>query len=161
MPHQLLFIDRKNVDFNKNEVDKMAKWTVNNEIYYVSFYVMRRETVYVPDLFPHLPIPSPSMSFEEWKNGENKPLETKEICEFDKNEFITRDDKFEKKDQKKTEITPGEKYKNLENKLIELEQGIQKLEGVNGNLRKRIQEEEADIERLENQVNEVMAEIES
>ena len=32
-------IDRKYVDFNKNEVDKMAKWTVNNEIYYVSFYV--------------------------------------------------------------------------------------------------------------------------
>ena len=156
-----VMIDRRNVDFNKNEVDKMAKWTVNNEIYYVSFYVMRRETVYVPDLFPHLPIPSPSMTFEEWKNGENKPLETKEICEFDKNEFITRDDKFEKKDQKKAEITPGEKYKNLENKLIELEQGIQKLEGVNGNLRKRIQEEEADIERLENKVNEVMAEIES
>ena len=31
-------IDRKYVDFNKNEVDKMAKWTVNNEIFYVSFY---------------------------------------------------------------------------------------------------------------------------
>ena len=29
-------VDRKYVDFNKNEVDKMAKWTVNNEIYYVS-----------------------------------------------------------------------------------------------------------------------------
>ena len=43
-----VMIDRRNVDFNKNEVDKMAKWTVNNEIYYVSFYVMRRETVYVP-----------------------------------------------------------------------------------------------------------------
>ena len=139
----------------------MAKWTVNNEIYYVSFYIMRRETKYVPDLFPHLPIPSPSMTFEEWKNGENKPAETKEICEFNKNEFITRDDKFEKKEKNKVEIIPGEKYKNLENKLIELKHGIQKLEGINSNLRKKIQEEEADIEKLENKVNEVMAEIEA
>ena len=156
-----VMIDRKYVDFNKNEVDKMAKWTVNNEIYYVSFYVMRRKVEYVPDLFPHIPIPKPSMTFEEWKNGENKPLERKEICEFDKNEFITSDDKFEKREVVKADITPGEKYKNLQNKLIELEQGIQKLEGVNSNLRKKIQEEEADIERLESKANEIMAEVEA
>ena len=58
-------------------------------------------------------------------------------------------------------MTPGEKYKNLQNKLIELEHGIQKLEAVNVNLRKKIQEEEADIERLENKVNEIKAEVEA
>ena len=156
-----VMIDRKNVDFNKNEVDKMAKWTVNNEIYYVSFYLMRREAKYIPELFPHIPTSNPSMTFEEWKSGENKPLERKEITEFDKNEFITRDDKFEKKELVQAEMTPGEKYKNLQNKLIELEQGIQKLEAVNVNLRKKIQEEEADIERLENKVNEIKAEVEA
>lgn len=153
-------IDRKNVDFNKNEVDKMAKWTVGGEIYYVSFYVLRRENQYVPDLFPHIPTPYPSMSFEEWKSGENKPLSRKEITEFDKNEFITRDDKFEKKELVKAEITPGERYKNLQNKLIELEQGIQKVQAGNLILRKKIQEEEADVERLQNKVDEIMAEIE-
>ena len=101
------------------------------------------------------------MTFEEWKSGENKPLERKEITEFDKNEFITRDDKFEKKELVQAEMTPGEKYKNLQNKLIELEHRIQKLEAVNVNLRKKIQEEEADIERLENKVNEIKAEVEA
>ena len=156
-----VMIDRKYVDFNKNEVDKMAKWTVNNEIYYVSFYVMRRDPKYIPELFPHIPVSNPSMTFEEWKSGENKPLERKEICEFDKNEFITRDDKFEKKEVAKAEITPGEKYKNLEHKLIELEQGIQKLVGGNNILRKRIEDEEAEVEKLENMLKEVNAEIEA
>ena len=141
--------------------DKMAKWTVNNEIYYVSFYVMRRDPKYIPELFPHIPVSNPSMTFEEWKSGENKPLERKEICEFDKNEFITRDDKFEKKEVAKAEITPGEKYKNLEHKLIELEQGIQKLVGGNNILRKRIEDEEAEVEKLENMLKEVNAEIEA
>ena len=156
-----VMIDRKYVDFNKNEVDKMAKWTVNNEIYYVSFYVMRRDPKYIPELFPHIPVSNPSMTFEEWKSGEKKPLERKEICEFDKNEFITRDDKFEKKEVAKAEITPGEKYKNLEHKLIELEQGIQKLVGGNNILRKRIEDEEAEVEKLENMLKEVNAEIEA
>ena len=40
------------------------------------------------------------------------------------------------KEVAKAEITPGEKYKNLEHKLIELEQGIQKLVGGNNILRK-------------------------
>ena len=156
-----VMFDRKNVDFNKNEVDKMAKWTMNNEIYFVSYYVMRREAKYLPELFPQIPVPNPSMSFEEWKSGENKPLETKEITEFDRNEFITRDDKFEKRESAKADITPGEKYKNLQNKLIELEQGIQNLTSTNTNLRKKIEEEEAEVERLENKVKEIMAEVEA
>ena len=101
------------------------------------------------------------MNFEQWKSGENIPVQRKEITEFDKNEFITRDDKFEKREQFKTEITPGEKYKNLQNKLIELEHGIQKMEAVNVTLRKKIEDEEQEIERLENKVKEVMAEVEA
>ena len=101
------------------------------------------------------------MNFEQWKSGENIPVQRKEITEFDKNEFITRDDKFEKREQFKAEITPGEKYKNLQNKLIELEHGIQKMEAVNVTLRKKIEDEEQEIERLENKVKEVMAEVEA
>ena len=156
-----VMIDRKNVDFNKNEVDKMAKWTVNNEIYYVSFYVMRREVKYDPQLFPYIPVSEPSMNFEQWKAGENIPVQKKEITEFDKNEFITRDDKFEKREKFVAEITPGEKYKNLQNKLIELEHGIQKIGATNLTLKKKIEEEMQDIERLENKVKEVMAEVEA
>ena len=152
-------VDRRNVDFNKNEVDKMAKWTVNNEIFYVSFFVMRRNPKYIPELFPHVPITSPSMTFEEWKSGENKPLERKEICEYDKNEFITKENKFEKKEITKAEITPAEKYKNLEKKLIELEQNIHNLEAGNDILKKKIGEEEAELQKLENQLSEITGEV--
>jgi hypothetical protein len=46
----------------------------------------------------------------------------------------------------------------LQDKLIELEQGIQKLESVNVTMRKRIKEEQADVDRLEEKVKEVLAE---
>ena len=151
-------IDRRNVDYNKNELDRMAKWTVFNEIMYVSFYVLRRQVKYEPSLYPHLPSYDPAMTYDEWTRGENKPQTKKEIKDFE-NKFITRDDKFIKKETKKAEITPGEKYKKLQDKLIELEQGIQKLEGVNVTIRKRIKEEKEDVNRLEEKLNEVLAEL--
>ena len=151
-------IDRRNVDYNKNELDRMAKWTVFNEIMYVSFYILRREIKYEPSLYPHLPTYDPAMTYDEWINGENKPPVKKEITQFE-NKFITRDDKFIKKEIKKAELTPAEKYKKLQDKLIELEQGIQKLEVVNVNLRKKIKEEQADVDRLEEKVKEVLDEV--
>ena len=151
-------IDRRNVNYNKNELDRMAKWTVFNEIMYVSFYVLRREVKYEPSLYPHLPSYEPAMTYDEWISGENKPQTKKEIKDFE-NKFITRDDKFIKKETKKAEITPGEKYKKLQDKLIELEQGIQKLEGVNVTIRKRIKEEKEDVNRLEEKLKEVLAEL--
>ena len=150
-------LDRRNVDYNKNEVDKMAKWTVLNEIMYVSFYVMRRENKYDPNLFPDLPTYEPAMTYDEWVSGENKPPVKKKINEFE-NKFISRDEKFVKKEIKKAELTPGEKYKKLQDKLIELEQGIQKMESVNATMEKRIKDEESEVERLENKLKEVLAE---
>ena len=132
-------IDRRNVDYKKNELDRMAKWTVFNEIMYVSFYVLRRQVKYEPSLYPHLPSYDPAMTYDEWTRGENKPQT--------------------KKETRKAEITPGEKYKKLQDKLIELEQGIQKLEGVNVTIRKRIKEEKEDVNRLEEKLNEVLAEL--
>ena len=151
-------IDRRYVNYNKNELDRMAKWTVFNEIMYVSFYILRREVKYEPNLYPHLPTYDPAMTYDEWISGENKPQTKKEITEFE-NKFISRDDKFIKKEIKKAEITPGEKYKKLQDKLIELEQGIQKLEGVNVGIRKRIKEEQEDVNRLEEKLKEVLAEL--
>ena len=151
-------IDRRNVNYNINEIDRMAKWNVFNEIMYVSFYVLRREVKYEPSLYPHLPEYEPAMTYEEWANGENKPQVKKEITQFE-NKFITRDDKFIKKEIKKAELTPGEKYKKLQDKLIEIEQGIQKLEATNVTIRKKIKEEQADVDRLEEKVKEVLAEV--
>ena len=150
-------IDRRNVNYNKNELDKMAKWTVSNEIMYVSFYVLRREVKYEPSLYPPLPTYEPAMTYDEWIGGENKQPIKKAIHEFE-NKFITKEDKFIKKEIKKAELTPAEKYKKLQDRLIELEQGIHKLESVNVNIRKRIKEEQLEVERLEEKVKEVLAE---
>ena len=150
-------IDRRNVNYNINEIDKMAKWTANNEIFYVSFYVLRRVEKYEPDLYPHLPTYEPSMTYDEWISGENKQPEKKEIHKFE-NKFITRDDKFEKKEKIKVELAPPEKYKKLQDKLIELEHGIQKLEAVNVGIKKRIKDEQLEIEKLEHRLTEVLAE---
>lgn len=47
----------------------MAKWTVKNEIIYVSFYIMRREAKYDVSLFSHLLIYEPTMISDEWISG--------------------------------------------------------------------------------------------
>ena len=150
-------IDRRNVNYNKNEIDKMAKWTANNEIFFVSFYVLRRVERYEPGLYPYLPTYEPSMTYDEWISGENKQPEKIEINKFE-NKFITRDDKFEKKEKVKDELAPPEKYKKLQDKLIELELGIQKLEADNMGIKKKIKDEQIEIEKLEHRITEVLAE---
>jgi WD40 repeat protein len=150
-------IDRRYVDYNKNEIDRMVKWTASNEIMYVSFYVLKRNVRYEPSLYPHLITYDPTMTYDEWISGENKTPVTKEINQFE-DKFYTRDDKFVKKEIEKVELTPQEKYKKLQDKLIELEQGIQKLEGVNAGIEKRIKDEESEVERLEKKLAEVLAE---
>ena len=151
-------VDRRTVDYNKNELDRMAKWTALNEIMYVSFYIIRREKQYEPSLYRKIPTYEPAMTYDEWINGENKEPEKKEITEFE-NKFITRDDKFVKKEIKKAELTPAEKYKKLQDKLIELEQGIQNLEVLNVNVRKKIKDEQVEIDKLEERIKEVLAEV--
>ena len=59
-------IDRRYVNYNKNELDRMAKWTVFNEIMYVSFYILKREIKYEPALYPQLPTYEPAMTYDEW-----------------------------------------------------------------------------------------------
>jgi len=150
-------IDRRNVNYNKNEMDRMAKWTNDSEIMYVSFYILRREAKYEPSLYPHIATYEPSMTYDEWVSGENKPPQTKEITEFE-NKFMESNYQFIKKEIKEAELPPAEKYKKLQDKLIELEQGIQKLESVNVIMRKRIKEEQSEVDRLEEKVKEVLAE---
>ena len=152
-------MDRRYVNYNKNEVDKMARWSAKNEINYVSFTVMRRDEIYEPSLFPHLMGYESSMTNEEWFKGGNKEQIRKEIIEFKKTDFIKRDNNFEKMEAKKAELSPAEKFKKLENKLIELEYAIQKQEGINMNIEKLIQDEEKEVERLEQRLKEVLAEI--
>ena len=123
----------------------------------VIFYVLKRNVRYEPSLYPHLITYDPTMTYDEWTSGENKTPVTKEINQFE-DKFYTRDDKFVKKEIEKVELTPQEKYKKLQDKLIELEQGIQKLEGVNAGIEKRIKDEESEVERLEQKLAEVLAE---
>ena len=149
-------IDRRNVNYNKNEIDRMAKWTAKNEIFYVSFFVLRKCARYEPHLYPHLPTYDPSMTYDEWVSGENKPPKKIEINKFE-NKFITRDDKFEKKEIEISQLTPSEKYKKLQAKLSELEYGIQNLETINEGIKKKITEEELEVEKLEQKLNEVSA----
>ena len=97
------------------------------------------------------------MTYDEWISGENKQPEKIEINKFE-NKFITRDDKFEKKENVKAELAPPEKYKKLQDKLIELEHGIQKLEAVNMGIKKKIKDEQLEIEKLEHRITEVLTE---
>lgn len=147
----ITMFDRKSVDYNKCEIDKFAKVTPNNEILYVSFYVFRRIYQYDPILYPLIPCGKPAMTYDEWINGQNKEPILEEISKID-NKFITRNDLFIKKEIEKIELRPEEQIKQLENKILGLEVGINQLTISNSTLQEKIENEEMRTKAVEKKI---------
>jgi len=129
------FFPKRTMDYNSCELARCAKLT-KDQIQYVSFKYPRRNSGYAEEFYPECIIGEPSMTLEEWQNGESKPLARKKIHEIE-NKFKTEPMTFEKK------VVEPKKSVNLESVLEEnavLKLKVTELEKKVAELEKQLQE---------------------
>lgn len=132
----LAFFPKRTVDYNSCELARCAKLT-KNSCNYLSFKYPRRNQGFSEEFYPECVIGEPSMTFEEWKNGEDKPLARKKITEIE-NKFKTEPMKIEKK------VVEERKTMKIDDVIAE-----------NQDLKKRISDLETIVEELTAKLNQV------
>ena len=134
-----VMFERKCLDYNKNEVDRFARYVNSQKVYYISFNIARRNPGFDQSLYPPVESGEPALTFDQWKNGENAEPIKKEINTIE-NKFVSKVETFVKKEEKKVEEKkPEEKIKELEDKLAELTFKYSQLEQENENLKKELE----------------------
>ena len=117
------FFPKRTMDYNQSELARAAKLT-KDSIHYVSFKYPRRNQGFNEEFYPECISGEPSLSVEEWKNGETKDVIRKKINEIE-NKFKSEPVVFEKKDivERKTVS-----FEFLYKENIELKARIEQLE---------------------------------
>ena len=87
-------LDRRFVDYNKNEIDRFIKFS-KGFVYYVSFRIPRKVDIFDPELFPDVACGEPAQTFDEWAGGETKEPVKKKINEIS-NDFVSGENNFSK-----------------------------------------------------------------
>ena len=129
--------ERKCLDYNKNEIDKFARYVNSQKVYYVSFTIPRRNPGFDPTLYPPVETGEAALTYEQWTGGENAEPIKKEINTIE-NKFVSKVETFVKQEVKVVEKTPEEKVKELENKVAELSVKCNQLEEENTKLKKEL-----------------------
>ena len=132
-----VMFERKCLDYNKNEIDRFARYVNSQKVYYVSFTIPRRNPGFDPTLYPPVETGEAALTFEQWTAGENAEPIKKEINTIE-NKFVSKVEVFVKQEVKKAEKTPDEKVKELEGKLAELSVKLNQLEEENAKLKKEL-----------------------
>ena len=133
----LAMLERRALDYGKNEIDRFLKFTPKKEIEIVSIVLPRRVPGFDATLYPPVFCGEPSLNVEQWSKGENGEPKVKEINTIE-NKYVTKVDAFIKKEApKKVADTPEEKIKELEKKINEL---TSKLEAANKTIEKLTKE---------------------
>ena len=131
--------ERKCLDYNKNEIDRFARYVNSQKVYYVSFTIPRRNPGFDPTLYPPVETGEAALTYDQWIAGENAEPIKKEINTIE-NKFVSKVETFVKKEEKKVEEKkPEEKIKELEDKLAELTFKYSQLEQENENLKKELE----------------------
>lgn len=125
----LSFFPKRTMDYNSSELARCAKLT-KDSVVYVSFKYPRRNAGFVEEFYPDCLLGEPCTTYDEWIKGANNTPIRKKITDIE-NKFKTEPLVFEKK-------APEEK------KTINVDSVLQE----NDQLRKKIVELEAEIERL-------------
>ena len=133
-----VMFERKCVDYNKNEIDRFARYVNSQKVYYISFNIARRNPGFDQSLYPPVECGEAALSFDQWKNGENAEPVKKEINTIE-NKFVSQVETFVKKESKKEEKKPEDKIKELEGKLAELSVKYTQLEQENEKLKKELE----------------------
>ena len=129
--------ERKCLDYNKNEIDRFARYVNSQKVYYVSFTIPRRNPGFDPTLYPPVETGEAALTYEQWTGGENAEPIKKEINTIE-NKFVSKVETFVKQEVKVVEKTPEEKVKVLENKVAELSVKCNQLEEENTKLKKEL-----------------------
>jgi coronin-1B/1C/6 len=129
--------DRRCMDYNKNEIDRFARYVNSQKVYYVSFTIPRRNPGFDPTLYPPVETGEAALTYDQWISGEKAEPIKKEINTIE-NKFVSKVETFVKQEVKVVEKTPEEKVKELEGKLAELSVKYNQLEEENAKLKKEL-----------------------
>ena len=130
--------ERKCMDYNKNEIDRFARYVNSQKVYYISFNIARRNPGFDQSLYPPVESGEPALTFDQWKEGENAEPIKKDINTIE-NKFVSKVETFVKQEVKVEEKKPEDKIKELEGKLAEMSVKYTQLEQENENLKKELE----------------------
>ena len=132
-----VMFERKCLDYNKNEIDRFARYVNSQKVYYVSFNIPRRNPGFDQSLYPPVEYGEAALTYDQWVQGQTAEPLKKEINTIE-NKFVSKVEVFVKQEVKKQEKTPEEKVKELEGKLAELSVKYNQLEEENTKLKKQL-----------------------
>ena len=132
-----VMFERKCLDYNKNEVDRFARYVNSQKVYYISFTIPRRNPGFDPSLYPPVEVGEAALTYDQWVAGENAEPIKKEINTIE-NKFVSKVETFVKQEVKVAEKTPEEKVNELEGKVAELSVKLNQLEAENEKLKKEL-----------------------
>ena len=134
-----VMFERKCLDYNKNEVDRFARYVNSQKVYYISFNIARRNPGFDQSLYPPVECGEAALNFDQWKGGENAEPIKREINTIE-NKFVSNVETFVKPEVPKVEEKSSEdKIKELEEKLAEMTAKCGKLEEENAQLKKELE----------------------
>ena len=131
-----VMFERKCVDYNRNEIDRFARYVNSQKVYYVSFSIPRRNPGFDASLYPPVECGEAALTYDKWVGGENAEPIKKEINTID-NKFVSKVDNFVKQEAKPE--GKSDKVKELEGKYAELEEKLHQLEEENAQLKKELE----------------------
>ena len=131
--------ERKCLDYNKNEIDRFARYVNSQKVYYISFNIARRNPGFDQSLYPPVEYGEAALTVEQWKGGETAEPLKKEINTIE-NKFVSKVESFVKQEPKTVQKKPDDKVKELEGKLAELSVKYNQLELENEKLKKELQQ---------------------
>ena len=136
-----VMFERKCLDYNRNEIDRFARFVNSQKVYYVSFTIPRRNPGFDASLYPPVFSGEATLTYDQWVGGENGEPIKKDINAIE-NKFVSASEGFEKSEGKKEEggAASDDKVKELEGKIAELEAKVKQLEEENAELKKKLEE---------------------
>ena len=133
-----VMFERKCLDYNRNEIDRFARYVNSQKVYYVSFTIARRNPGFDHTLFPPVFSGEPTLSYDQWAGGKNGEPIKKEINTIE-NKFVSNAETFVKEEAKQeSSSSPDDKVKELEAKLAELQAKLTQVTEENTNLKKEL-----------------------
>ena len=134
----VVMFEKKSMDYNKCELDRFAKYT-GKTIQYLSFYYPKRNPEFEEALYPPTFSGEPSLTFDEWVQGNNKEPIKKDIRQIE-NKWLSQSQTFQKKiEQPKPLFDDKTSITELEKKVQELTNKVQLLENENQELKMQLE----------------------
>ena len=164
-----VMFNRKNLDYNKLEIDRFVRYTNFGKVYYISYILPRRNPGYDPSLYPPVYSGEAALTYDQWIQGQNSEPIKKEIHTIG-DKVIIKDEKL-KEQEKKIEVqNNNEEITKLRNELTKANKIIEtqkltinelqnKLNNYNNNinainnLQNIINQKDMEINSLKSQLN--------